>query len=310
MNDKFEYNIETNCVPIPAHEQNLMTQEAEYFFKVTNTIPRHLEGVSFDRTGENMYFCSTDIGRVFKLNMQTKELTALWADETVRSFGLKVHQDGRLFVCCFGVTRKPGIYVLSPEGKELEILMEGYEIDDLIFDRQGGLYASKFTGNVYNRTGAVYYLAPDMKTVTPYAEHIAAPNGVALSTDEKILWITEYNGGCLLRTPIDGSWGSVPYHFTGAHGPDSCEIDADDNLYVAMTFQGRILIFNKNGFPIGQILMPKRDIGHNLISTHATLRPGTDEVYISCSDDTTNEGSWIFKAKGFAQAYTGSFQFQ
>ena len=38
-------------------------------------------------------------------------------------------------------------------------------------------------------------------------------------------------------------------------------IDSDDNLYVAMYGQGRVLVFNKRGYPIGQILMPGRDEG-------------------------------------------------
>ena len=49
---------------------------------------------------------------------------------------------------------------------------------------------------------------------------------------------------------------------------DSVCIDSDDNLYVAMYGQGRVLVFNKRGYPIGQILMPGRDEGKMLRSTH------------------------------------------
>ena len=61
---------------------------------------------------------------------------------------------------------------------------------------------------------------------------------------------------------------TIPYYFTGHEGPDSCCIDSDDNLYVAMYGQGRVLVFNKRGYPIGQILIPGRDEGHMLRSTH------------------------------------------
>ena len=54
---------------------------------------------------------------------------------------------------------------------------------------------------------------------------------------------------------------TIPYYFTGHEGPDSVCIDSDDNLYVAMYGQGRVLVFNKRGYPIGQILMPGRDEG-------------------------------------------------
>jgi sugar lactone lactonase YvrE len=37
--------------------------------------------------------------------------------------------------------------------------------------------------------------------------------------------------------------------------PDSMRIDADGNLYVAMHRQGRFMVFDPVGMPIGQILI-------------------------------------------------------
>lgn len=314
MSHTFNYDYATNCNPIPPAEKDLPTLVAEPFLKVTNDVPRHLEGVCFDRTGDIMFFCSTDIGRVFKYDMKTGALHTIWTDEGLRSFGLKMHRDGRLFIACFGTSREPGIAVIKATSdpnkyEEEQFLFPGVRIDDLVFDRGGGFYYSEFIGNIYDRSGSVVHVSSDFKTVTPYIKNLAGPNGVALSPDEKTLWITEYCGGRLLRTPVGGGWGSVPYTFTGFHGPDSCEADADGNLYVSMTFQGRILIFNRDGFPIGQVLMPKRELGCNLQSTHATVRPGTRELYISCADDTMGEGSWIFKSESFATAIPTAFQF-
>lgn len=306
----FNYDYATNCNPIPPSEAALPTVTAEEFVKVSDKIPFHLEGICFDKTGSTMYFCSTDIGRVFRLDMATKKVEQIWADEGLRSFGLKRHPDGRLFVCCFGITRKPGIAILSSEGEELDFILEGHSLDDLIFAKDGSFYASEFTGNVYDRSGAVYHVSADGKTVTPFLQNLAAPNGVALSPDESILWVTEYDAGQILRVPISGAYTSTVYHTTGFHGPDSCEIDADGNLYVALTFQGRILILNRDGFPIGQILTPGREVGRNLIGTHAIVRPGTKEVYISCSDDTTDSGSWILKSEGFAGACMDSYMYR
>jgi lactonase len=50
--------------------------------------------------------------------------------------------------------------------------------------------------------------------------------------------------------------------------------DADGNLYVAMYGQGRVLVFNGKGIPIGHILLPGRDSGHNLHSTNLAIKPG------------------------------------
>ena len=49
-------------------------------------------------------------------------------------------------------------------------------------------------GNVGGGIGGVYYVSPDLKTITPLLEHLLSPNGVALSKDEKVVWITESNG--------------------------------------------------------------------------------------------------------------------
>ena len=309
----FDYKYERDFNPIPPAEASLPTVTAERFVKVSDKRPFHLEGVVFDRTGSTMYFNATDIGRVFRMDMATKKVEEIWTDPTVRSFGVKLHRVGRIFVGCFPTgkpdSRDGGIIILSPEGKELAYMCEGVHVDDFAFDKSGGFYFTHFVGDLYNRIGAVYHMDADMKTVTTFADKLAAPNGISLSPDEKVLWITEYNGGRLLRVPTGGGWSSTPYAFTGYHGPDSCETDGDGNLYVALTFQGRILIFNRDGFPIGQVLMPDRDKGRNLIGTHATVRPGTRELYISCSDDETDEGSWIMKAEAFAEPNMNAFPF-
>ena len=78
--------------------------------------------------------------------------------------------------------------------------------------------------------------------------------------------------------------------------------DADGNLYVAVYGQGRVLAFNRNGIPIGQVLLPVREEGHNLRSTSMAIRPGTDDLHIVASDAAGGQGATIFRAKAFASA--------
>ena len=119
----FDYKYERDFNPIPPAEASLPTVTAERFVKVSDKRPFHLEGVVFDRTGSTMYFNATDIGRVFRMDMATKKVEEIWTDPTVRSFGVKLHRDGRIFVGCFPTgkpdSRDGGIIILSPEGKEL-----------------------------------------------------------------------------------------------------------------------------------------------------------------------------------------------
>ena len=132
-------------------------------------------------------------------------------------------------------------------------------------------------------------------------------NGVALSPDGKELWATEFSRNLLHRveladattaTPIGTA---IPYHFTGP-APDSMRADADGNLYVAMYGQGRVLVFNRNGIPIGQVLLPGRDEGHNLLSTSMAIRPGSEDLYIVTNDGTHGQGATIFHARAFEKA--------
>ncbi|WP_261324437.1 SMP-30/gluconolactonase/LRE family protein [Rhizobium leguminosarum] len=132
-------------------------------------------------------------------------------------------------------------------------------------------------------------------------------NGIGLSPDGKTLWVTELAGGQLHKvslsdpTTIAPFGSSIVYSFVGG-GPDSLRIDADGNVYVAIYGQGRIMVFNPAGFPIGQYLLPGRDQGHNLRSTSMVIRPGTDELLILANDWDKGQGSTIFVARALAQA--------
>lgn len=103
------------------------------------------------------------------------------------------------------------------------------------------------------------------------------------------------------RARLAGLGSAIAYHFTGpAH--DSMRADADGNLYVAIYGQGRVLAFNRNGIPIGQVLLPGREQGHHLQSTSMAIRPGTNDLYIVASDGSGGQGATIFHAKVFAEA--------
>ena len=181
---------------------------------------------------------------------------------------------------------------------------------------QGGVFFTDFKGSAENLLGGVYYVSADYRHISPIVSNLAIANGVALSTDERKLWITEMANNRLHcielnedRISIQNYGTSVPYHFIGTQGPDSCCIDSGDNLYVAMYKQGRVMVFNRNGFPIGQVLLPGRTNGSMLNSTHSTLRPNSNDLIICSNDGTNGQGSWLFKAGAFDNAHN-SFQFK
>lgn len=291
--------------PIPPSERTLQTATAESWFKVSDE--NHvLEGAIFDSNG-NLLVCNVTDRRVLRLTADKQRSTIV----TVKDFapgGLALHKDGRLFIAALDLEKGLGtIIAVSPDGSGMETIIApnaGYLPNDLVFDDRGGFYFTDFKGTATNPAGGVYYASPDFRTITPVLPHLAMANGVALSPDGKTLWATEFGRNLLHRieladaTTIAAIGAAIPYHFIGP-APDSMRTDADGNVYVAMYGQGRILAFNRNGIPIGQILLPGREQGKNLLSTSLAIRPGGKDLYAVTSNAAGTEGATIFHARAF-----------
>jgi lactonase len=297
-------------VPVPPSERNLQTVVAEPWFKVSDK-RMILEGPAFDRDG-NLLFCDVSESRVLRLTPE-KRLSVVVSEKQVSPGGIAIHEDGRIFIAALNLVERTGdIIAVKPDGTDRQTIVRldaGYMPNDLVFDRNGGLYFSDFRGTSTDPAGGVYYVSPDGKTTTPVLPHLAMANGVALSPNGKVLWATESGRNLLHRiellsaTAIAPVGSAIPYHFIGPL-PDSMRVDSDGNVYVAMYGQGRVLAFNPNGIPIGQVLLPGRDDGHNLESTNMVIRPGTNDLYIVTTDAESGEGATIFHAKTFANALT------
>ncbi len=294
--------------PIPPGERTLQSVVAAPWFKVSDD-GIVLEGATFDQGGD-MYFCDVSGRRVLRLTPD-RRLSTVAAVDGLSPGGLAFHKDGRLFVAALDIPNGRGaIIAVNRDGSGLETIIPpeaGYMPNDLVFDAQGGFYFTDFKGDATNPRGGVYYTAPNLKTITPVLPHLAMANGVALSPDGKTLWATEFGRNLLHRieladaTTIAPIGSAIAYHFTGP-APDSMRADADGNLYVAIYGQGRILALNRNGIPIGQVLLPGRNQGHFLQVTSMAIRPGTNALYAVASDGSGGRGATIFHARVFAQA--------
>ncbi|TDZ98500.1 Lactonase drp35 [Mycobacteroides salmoniphilum] len=294
--------------PIPPAERELQTAIAKPWFKVSDQAIV-LEGTIFDRAG-NMFFCDVYGRRVLRLTPD-KQLSTVLGVDGLSPGGLAFGPDGHLFIAAMDVTRGIGsVLAVSPDGLELQTIVPraaGYLPDDLVFDANGGFYFTDFRGSAADPMGGVYYVSPDFSTTSPVLPHLVMANGVALSPDGKQLWTTESGRNLLHRidladaTTIAPLGSAIPYQFTGPT-PDSMRTDADGNVYVAIYGQGRVLVLNRNGIPIGQVLLPGREHGHNLQSTSMTIRPGTKDLYIVTNDGDGGQGATIYHSQAFTQA--------
>lgn len=302
------YDAQTrSTVPIPASEHALQTAVAESWFKVSDE-GRILEGAIFDRSG-NLLFCDVTGRRVLRLTPDKRLSTVITLDALAPG-GLAFHKDGRLFIAALNIPNGRGaIFAVNPDGSGLQAIVPpvaGYMPNDLVFDARGGFYFTDFKGTATEPKGGVYYAAPDLATIKPVLPNLAMANGVALSPDGKSLWATEFGRNLLHRieladaTTIAPIGSAIAYHFVGP-APDSMRVDADGNVYVAIYGQGRVLAFNRNGIPIGQVLLPGRERGHNLASTSLAIHPGRNDLYAVTSDMDRGQGATVFHAKVFSK---------
>lgn len=303
---KLAYDAQTRGpVPIPPSERGLQAVVAEPWSRVSDE-GMVLEGPAFGRDG-NLLFCDVSGKRVLRLTPDGR-LSAVVVLDRLAPGGLAVHRDGRVFVAAMDIAGGVGaIVAVGPDGSGMQAIVPpeaGAMPNDLVFDAQGGFYFTDFRGASTDPAGGVHYVPPDFGTVTPVLPRLAMANGVALGPDGRALWATEFARNLLHRVELADATTATPTgtavacHFAGP-APDSMRADSDGNLYVAMYGQGRVLAFNRNGIPVGQVLLPGREEGRNLRSTSMALRPGTDDLYVVSSDGSS---ATIFHAGAFAKA--------
>jgi lactonase len=294
-----------SVVPLPPSLKNLPTLKVEPWVQVE---PGNifLEGPAFDRQG-NLYVSSIFDSRIIKITPD-KQITTILKKDGLMPDGIAIHKDGRLFLACLSGK----VATVNPDGSNFTTIDAKYQgaprsANDLVFDSKGNLYVTDFTGTVSDPSGGVYRYSSDLMTVKPVFKNLAAANGIALSPEGNVLWVSETCRNALHRiqlledgitiNPIAGA--NVPYHFIGAPGGgDSMAVDEEGNVYQSIIFHGRVIILNNGGIPIAQVLIPGRDQGNLLITTNVAFRPGTDEVYLTASG---KGGGWIYKFQGLAK---------
>jgi gluconolactonase len=143
--------------------------------------------------------------------------------------------------------------------------------NDLVFDRSGGFWFTDH-GHAHGRhrdRGAVYYARPDGSRIEQAIYPLEMPNGIALSPDEKTLYVAETVTGRLWAWSIDepGKIARAPRNILGGTGRiviglggfqlfDSMAVDTEGNLHIGTVPSG-ISVVSPQGRLIEQIAMPE-----------------------------------------------------
>ncbi len=304
----------TTTRPLPPDIACLHTITAEPWVEIdSDTVHSGLEGPAFDEQG-NFYVCRSSPppgppAKIIKVTVK-KEKTVFFDAAGYVPVGIAVHKDGRFFVACLSGQ----ILIISGDGNLLRKLLpmapdgSAMSVNDLVFDRNGNLYFTDFRGLANNPIGGVYRYdaVGDYNNLTLIAGGLASPNGISMSPEGNALWIGESGRNAVLRIDLDDNGKMAPflglsyvYWNTGLSGPDSNKVDADGNLYQPMMPDGRVLVLNRYGIPVANVIVPGREEGRNLMTPNLVMKHGTKEAYLCVAG---SEGSWIYRFEALAEA--------
>ena len=258
--------------------------------KPGHRIDSFLEGPTFDREG-NLYVCDIPFGRIFRISPQLEWSVVCEYDGWPN--GLALHRDGSLWIADYrrGLLRLPGASRHSREGGNPNPILahrnsESFRgLNDLTFDAQGRCYfTDQGQTGLHDPSGRVYRL--DERKLDLVAAGIPSPNGIALDTSGRFLFIAVTRANAVWRGPLleDGTVSKLGAFrtFFGTSGPDGMAVDAENRLVVAHASLGGAFVMNARGEVTHFVKSPE---GSTV--TNVAYRPGTSKLVMTESETGT-----------------------
>ena len=212
-----------------------------------------LEGPVFDDAG-NLYVTDIPWGRIFRIDPQGA--WTLVAEYDGEPNGMKFLDAGTLLITDY----KNGLMRLDVASGTVTPYLQRRNserfkgVNDLIFDSAGNLYfTDQGQSGLHDPSGRLYRLRPNGQ-LDLLLSNVPSPNGVALSPDERVLYLAVTRGNCVWRVPLlpDGSVAKVGQFFTsyGPSGPDGLAVDAEGRVLVANPGLGCVWVLNGRAEPV------------------------------------------------------------
>lgn len=211
-----------------------------------------LEGPVFDDAG-HLYVSDIPHGRIFRISPQGEwTQVAEWDGEPN---GLKFLNPRELLVTDY----RNGLMACDVATGEVRPFLDRRNserfkgVNDLVFDRAGNLYfTDQGQTGLHDPTGRLYRLQRNGQ-LDLLLSNVPSPNGVALSPDERVVYLGVTRGNQVWRVPLldDGSVSKVSAFFTshGPSGPDGLAVDSAGRVIVANPGLGVVWVLNHRAEP-------------------------------------------------------------
>jgi gluconolactonase len=221
--------------------------------KAGQAIDSFLEGPSFDRDGK-LYVTDIPHGRIFRIDRQGRWDLVTEYDGWPN--GLKIAADGRIFIADY----KRGLLHLDPGTGEVtphftHTRSESFKgLNDLVIARNGDIYfTDQGQTGMQDPTGRVYRLTADGR-IERLIDTAPSPNGIALSTDERWLYVAMTRACQVWRMPltrdaVTGKANVFAHTPGGTSGPDGLAVDGADGVAFANPGHGCVWILDRRGIP-------------------------------------------------------------
>ncbi|WP_028602039.1 SMP-30/gluconolactonase/LRE family protein [Ottowia thiooxydans] len=211
-----------------------------------------LEGPVFDEAG-NLYVTDIPWGRIFRIDREGA--WTLVAEYDGEPNGMKFLNAQTLLITDY----KNGLMQLNVASGQVTPYLQRRNserfkgVNDLVFDSEGNLYfTDQGQSGLHDPSGRLYRLRPSGQ-LDLLLSNVPSPNGVALSTDGRVLYLAVTRGNCVWRVPLlpDGSVAKVSQFFTsyGPSGPDGLAMDTQGRLLVANPGLGYVWVLNARAEP-------------------------------------------------------------
>ncbi len=228
------------------------------------------EGPASDKNGD-VFFTDQPSDRILKWSAKDGKITT-FLSPCGRSNGLCFDEKGDLWACA---DAKNEMWRISPSG-EATVIIHDYQTKLLngpndVWLRSkkagGGLY---FTDPYYKRdywqrgpieqdARAVYYLAPDNKTLRRVASDMKQPNGIIGTPDGKTLYVADIDDSKTYAFDLRKDGSLTNRRLFCNMGSDGMTIDNEGNVY--LTGKG-VTVFDKTGAQIEHVAIEENWTGN------------------------------------------------